>query len=185
MGKLGKFIVIIQLCICSLYANAYCWEFEKIENKCDYQFIYIVDTIIIESPVIIAYKNWYYVMSEDLLKNHKVNNKLFQRTDVYILSESGFVSPNAEKFACYPNDYYTQLAFEYDRKNVIKVEEYKNCHYNVYKFVCPNIKFFLTLMNLSMLNCEYCNIMDGPKGRPIKQKNPLNIYYKVVYPFCE
>lgn len=186
MEKLGKVVSVLTLLFWSVsfsLARSHDWDFEKID-KFDYQLIYIVDTITIKSPILINYKNWYIVMSEELLESCPINSKIFNRTDVYFLTSNGDILDNRH-FKFFPDYYFKQLSFDIDKNNFIQIGADKQNKYRVYKFTCPHIRFYLTLMNLSMLNYDYCCVMDAPKPKPIKQKNALNTYYKVVFPFCE
>ena len=186
------YLLILFLFSCSSHKATYDFYYEGQPN---YKNFYVVDTIRIDDPVIVAYDGR-FVCSRKLLDTLKVDKNFFERPDVFLLGQVGLhydLDPaDFDKYS-YP-DYgnckielkttlKTRFKTKFKKKRInIRLEFYEQQVY-LYEYETPPTFFILGLINANYYNNKHAAI-DGPSYL-IETKDQKTSYYKIVYPLCQ
>lgn len=180
MEKLSKIKTIIAtlglICIFSCsQKNYFRFTDDEYRNRRTdaYQFLYVVDTIQIENPIVFLYEGHHYVCADTIVKNKIIDDALFERQDVYLyLSDFYFFMTN--------NDFKRIENFQKktnEKEKAIKVK-YKNKTLYTHGFDQQCVTFMLGLVNHDFYEYKV-RCPDYPNKR-LKIKNSQNTYVKVL-----
>lgn len=176
--KLSKvsFLIFLMFLICTSckLRKVYNPDFEYM-GEANYHNFYIVDTITIESPVVMYIKNGWFVFSKELLfKGLKLDYAFTMRPDVFLIE---FEMPIMR---------YNENSISYiylddggcDINNWLRSEVDDN---QFFEFKEKDIQFILGLMNVNFHNRKY-NSLHG--NYLINFKEQKSSYFKIVFPLC-
>jgi hypothetical protein len=181
------FYVLIILCTasCTTYKGIPFSEIPEYESKEGYKNFYFVDTIKINNPIGVFFKDGNeFVMSKDVyeLYNGKEDFLLY-RSDVFLLTEDLPLGAFSIQFV---KEFYQQgkqYCWEIGNKdNLIWINEKKKGISRCYTYKKQPDYFLLFLIRGDYYNHSYCGL-DGPYSINFK-RNKYN-YYKIVIPICK
>jgi conserved domain protein (fragment) len=136
---------------------------------------FILDTIHINNPIIIEYKNIRYVVDTSIDSIPMKNiNYFIENTSHYLLGDNIYYDLPFSLHKRIPNCYIGGFC------NYILEKERK--HYDIYSFREKPIFFVLVALNVSVFNKKHTSI-DAPQY--IRRYSPINTYVLFVYPECK
>ena len=151
----------------------------------DYKVRYVVDTIVVKSPLLISYDGSSYVVPQSVWEPlRSVSYKFFKRTDIFLLSEDYTGDGDIKEY--WDNEIYKK--HEWKEKEIvgelIEKTQLGNKLVYVHKFRANEMKVLLALINIYMYNKRHANVFDAPRSH-LDYKDPKLLYYKVVYPVLD
>ena len=91
-----------QLLSCSTIERGMLYNTAKYDDM-RYSHFYVIDTIQIDSPMVLKNKSLYYIFPKTIYKANKINKDFFQRKDVFLYDGTiGDISMYVDK----QNDFY-------------------------------------------------------------------------------
>lgn len=180
MVKLSKIQVIIAtlglICIFSCSPKNY-FRFTDDEyrsRKTDaYKFLYVVDTIQIENPIVFLYEGHHYVCADTIVKDKKIDDSLFERQDVYLYMSDFYFFMTHDDFMRIKN-----FQRETSEKEKVVNIKYKNETLYTYGFDQQNVSFIMGLVNHDFY--EYKVRCPDYPNKSLKIKNSQNTYVTVL-----
>ena len=174
-----------QLLSCSTIERGMLYNTAKYDDM-RYSHFYVIDTIQIDSPMVLKNKSLYYIFPKTIYKANKINKDFFQRKDVFLYDGTiGDISMYVDK----QNDFYKYDFFNNLDCNLVKTDIIKNG--NFYEFKKLPKCFVLCFVNVNYFNwCNrgfICSDRKGDKMRNpfIKDKMSKINYRKIVFPICQ
>lgn len=174
------FIVLFSIFFVSCSRNVYS-DFFTFSHKeymyrqtQDYKFLYVVDSVTLESPIAFTHKGHWYVCADSIIKNYKIEKSFFARPDIFLYAQNYL-------FMLTSNDYFSDFKkYSHEYKEVETTERiyYKNQPLYTIRFNKPKVRFLMGLINHDFY--EYNVRCPDYPYKPIKNKNPQNTFFKIL-----
>ena len=136
--------------------------------------MYIVDSMYISNPIAFYKEGHWYVCADTIIKNNKINESFFDRTDVYLYLNEFFSVLPIESRYFNPINYSN----EYEMVESEEKVRYKKHAYPIRRFNKSNVRFLLGLINedfyeqsVACMDCAYKRNM---------MHNSQNTYLKIL-----
>lgn len=173
MKTINIIFIFILLTSCAVNRNNFDSNYREEPN---YKSFYLVDTIKLESPIIVNNHGGKIICSKALLKNIRIDKAFFKRPDVFILGEDLYYDLN-------PKDYKKYHYPDGGNCEISKIDTLIGKGITVYKYKTDSIRFILCLINSNYYNIKHRTIDAG--WYRIINNDQKNSYYKIVYPICK
>lgn len=180
MEKSNKIFFLIAvmalICMVSCTPKNY-YKFSDVEyhnRRTDaVKFLYVVDTIQIDNPVVFTLEGRDYVCADTIVKDKKIDDSLFERQDVYPYSDAFY-------FCMTMDDFNRNKNFQRHANVIGKVVniKYKNKTLWTRGFDLPRVTFTIGLVNHDYYE-HNTRCADYPNKR-LKIKGSQNSYIKVL-----
>ena len=190
MMNLGKeklnnaivFVIILSFAIVSCSPKEYSDNFtfshkEYMDRRtANYKFLYVVDTVSIESPIAFTHRGHWYVCADTIIKNcnYKIDDSFYTRTDIFLYAQHYLF------MLTFNDPFFDFKKYSHEYKEVETEERiyYKNFTLYAIRFNKPKVRFLMGLINHDFY--EYCvRCPDYPYKR-IENKNPQNTFFKIL-----
>ena len=182
-------IIVLFIFVISVVSCTSSYKIYEVNRHSDQQHFYILDTISIDSPIVICYNNVYYMTSKDKLNRESNNSSILEDTEVFLY--------DGEQFGIY---YYMDnekdlkknyCTYDQGRKGLVRISDYKigKKKVPVYSFRDKIDLFLLCLVNVNYFNLVNSGFITTDKECRIipihiKDSNSLNHYMKMAFPLC-
>lgn len=142
----------------------------------NYKFLYVVDTVTIESPIAYTHRGHWYVCADTIIKNHnyKIDDSFYTRSDIFLYVQDYF-------FMLTRDDSFLDFKkYSHEYKDVETEERlyYKNQPLYAIRFNKPKVRFLMGLINHDFY--EYCVRCPDYPYKPIKNKKTQNTFFKIL-----
>jgi hypothetical protein len=165
-----SFFVFIS---CNINKNIFDPNYKGEKN---YKMFYVVDTIIIDKPIIIDYQGGKFVFSKTLIEKNSINRAFLKRPDVFLLGSNLY-------YDLWPEDYKKYIYPDNGKCDDIISINSKNKNILSYEYADKSVRFILCLINSNYYNVKH-NTVDGEYYQ-ITSNDIKNSFFKIVYPICE
>lgn len=177
MRLINYLLLNIMALLCTIIFNSCISNYRNVEYNLPIstRSAFILDTIHINNPIIIEYKNIRYVVDTSIDSIPMKNiNYFIENTSHYVLGDNIYYDLPFSLHKRIPNCYkggFCNYILEKERK-----------HYDIYSFREKPIFFVLVALNVSVFNKKHTSI-DAPQY--IRRYSPINTYVLFVYPECK
>lgn len=177
MRLINYLLLNMMALVCAIIFNSCISNYRNVENNLSTstRSAFVLDTIHINNPIIIEYKNIRYIVDTSIESIPvKYINYYIENTPHYVLGDNIYYD--------LPFSLHKKIPSCYMGRNCNYRLEKERKHYDIYSFKQKPIFFVLVALNVFVFNKKHTSI-DAPQY--IRRYSPTNTYVLFVYPECK